>query len=363
MRLAIISLGGTSSELIAKEAKDFFEKVDLLDIRKIEIHAHLKKLEVIYEKKPIQEYDCIYIRGSFNYSLLQRSLAYILKNENTYIPFQPDTFTVAHDKFLTILSLQKNGVKVPTTYLAATMKAAKKLLEDIHFPIIMKVPSGTQGKGVMSADSLASARSMLDTLESLKQPVILQEYIETGATDVRVIVAGKKVIACMKRKGRAGEIRSNIHQGGVGIPYELDYQGENDAIRAARAVGADICGVDMLESAKGNMIIEVNLSPGLKGIMNATKKNVAKLVAEFLYKQTAEFKKGEKEKGVEEIMKIIKTKNEKENEKAVLTNLDIKAGKIRLPELMTKISGFREGEEVVLVAENGKVEVRRHDVK
>ena len=359
MKLAIVSLGGTSSELIAKEAKEYFEDVDLVDLRRIEIHAESKELKVLYQKKPFGKYDCVYIRGSFNYALVQRSLTQALSGKDTYLPIQEDAFTVAHDKFLTTLALQKKGVKVPTTYLAATMKAAKKLLEDVNYPIIMKVLSGTQGKGVMSADSLSSAKSMLDTLESLKQPIILQEYIETEATDIRAIVAGKKVIGCMKRKGRGGDIRANIHQGGMGINYELDYAAENASIKAAKAVNADICAVDLLEGVKGAMVLEVNLSPGLKGIMQATKKNLPKKVAEVLYKNTMEFKNIEKDKDVGELIKGIKTKNEKE----VLTNLDIKAGKIRLPQLMTKISGFEEGEEVVLVAEEGKVEVKKHDVK
>jgi len=359
MRLAIISLGGTSSELIAKEAKEFFEAVDLLDIRKIEIHTSSKDIEVLYERKAMKEYDCVYIRGSFNYALLQRSISYALSSKNVYTPIQPDGFTIAHDKFLTMLSLQRAGVKIPTTYLAATMKAAKKLLEKVHYPLIMKVPSGTQGKGVMSADSLASARSMLDTLETLKQPVILQEYIETEATDIRAIVTGKIVAACMKRKGRGGDIRANIHQGGIGIPYEMDHKTENTAIKAAKAVGADIAGVDLLESARGNLVLEVNLSPGLQGIMNATKKNVPKLVAEFLHKRTLEFKNQGKEKHYGEMIKEINNKNEKQ----VLSNIEIKAGKIRLPELMTKISGFEEDEEIILVAENGKIEVKRVDIK
>ncbi len=359
MKLAIISLGGTSSELIAKEAKDLFKEVDLVDIRKVEIHAESKELKVLYEKKPLPTYDCIYVRGSFNYALLQRSLTFALSNKDTYLPLQTECFTVAHDKFLTTLALQQKGIKVPTTYLAATTKAAKKLLEDVHYPIIMKVLSGTQGKGVMSADSLSSAKSMLDTLESLKQPVILQEYIETEATDIRAIVAGNRVIACMKRKGRGGDIRANIHQGGMGIKYELDYNAENAAIKAAKAVGADVCAVDLLEGVKGALVLEVNLSPGLKGIMEATKQNVPKKIAEFLYRNTEKFKKVEKDKGVSDLINGIKTKGEKQ----VLTNVDIKAGKIRLPELMTKISGFNEGEEVVLVAEDGKVEVKRPDIK
>ena len=359
MRLAIISLGGTSSELIAKEAKEHFETVDLLDIRKIEVHTTAKDIEILYERKPINEYDCVYIRGSFNYVLLQRSISYALGNKNIYTPIRPDGFTISHDKFLTILSLQRAGIKVPTTYLAATMKAAKKLLEEVHYPIIIKVPSGTQGKGVMTAESLSSARSMLDTLETLKQPVILQEYIETDSTDIRAIVTGKRVAACMKRKGRGGDIRANIHQGGIGIPYELDPATENIAIRAAKAVGADIAGVDLLESVKGNLVLEVNLSPGLQGIMNATKKNVPKFVAEFLYKRTLEFKNQGKEKDYGKMIKDINGKNEKQ----VLNNLEIKAGKIRLPELMTKMSGFEDGEEVVLVAENGKIEIRKIDIK
>lgn len=359
MKLAIISLGGTSSELIAKEAKNYFEEVDLINIRKVEIHAESKELKILYEKKPLKEYECVYIRGSFNYALLQRGLSSVLANKKSYLPLSPESFTVAHDKFLTILALQKAGVKVPTTYLAATMKAAKKLLEEVQYPIIIKVPSGTQGRGVMSADSLASAKSMLDTLERLRQPIILQEYIETEATDIRAIVMGKRVVASMKRKGRGGDIRANIHQGGIGVAYELDYNAENAAIKAAKAVGADICAVDLLEGVKGAMVLEVNLSPGLKGIMEATKKNVPKAVAEFLYKKSEEFKKSEKEKGASELIKEIKGKGEKE----VLSNVDIKAGKIRLPELMTKISGFAEGEEVVLVAEDGRIEVRRPDVK
>ena len=325
MKLALICLGGASSKLILKEAESYFKKADYLDIKKIEVRADSKQVEVLYNGKPVDDYDCVYIRGSFKYVLLQRALTYAFRD--SYIPMEAETFNVGHDKFLTLMELQKAGVGIPKTYLAGTTELAKKILEDVHYPIIMKIPTGTQGKGVMTADSLASAKSMLDTLEVFKQPYIIQEFIETDATDVRAIVVGDKVIASMKRKAKSGELRANIHQGGTGIPYELSFEAEKTAIKSAKAVKADICGVDILESFKGNLVIEVNLSPGLKGIMNATKKNVAKSFAKFLYEKTLEFKQGEKKKDYKDMVKELKG-----NGKEVLTNLDIKGGRIRLPD-------------------------------
>jgi ribosomal protein S6--L-glutamate ligase len=275
--------------------------------------------------------------------------------ENVYVPLKPKSFTIGHDKFLTLLELQKNKVPIPTTYLALTVESAKKVLPKIKFPVIMKIPAGTQGKGVMFADSIESANTILDTLEIFKQPFIIQEYIETGATDIRAIVANNKVIAAMKRKATKEELRANIHMGATGEPYIPSYDTEQIIIKAAKALNTEICAVDLLEDLTPK-VIEVNTSPGLVGISKATKKNIFRLVAEALYEGTKTFKEYKKSKDYNQVIKEIS------NRKDIITNLEIKAGKIRLPGVLTKITGFNDEEEVILKVEKNKVTIEKHDM-
>ena len=361
MKLGIISLGGDSSYMILKEAKKYFKSTTHLDIRKTEVHVGSKGDGVLYEGKPIDKYDAIYVRGSYKYEILQRSLTTALFNE-AYMPIQQGAFTLAHNKFLTVLELQKNKIDIPTTYIAATTESAKKLLEKVNYPIIMKIPYGTHGKGVMFADSPSSAKSVLDTLEVFKQPYIMQEYVETGGTDIRAIVVGDKVVATMKRKAVADELRANIHMGGKGIGCELDYDTEKLAIKSAKAIGADICAVDILEGAKP-VVIEINLSPGLKGITEATKKNVAGEIAEYLAEKAEEFAESKKSGSYGEIIKDLEIESKNGKTKEIITNLNIKAGIIKLPKLITDITMFDADDEVVLTVKKGKLEIKRHTIE
>ncbi len=360
MRLAIISLNGPSSKRILEEAKQFFDTADHIDIRKTEVMAS-ESLKVIHEGKELNEYDCIYVRGSFRYAPLQRSITRALHAE-VYMPLQPETFTIGHDKFLTLLELRKNRVPFPKTYFTATTESAKKLLDQIHYPVIMKIPSGTQGKGVMFADSVSSARSILDTLEVFNQPYIIQEYIETDATDIRAIVAGNKVIGAMKRKAERSELRANIHAGATGQPYELNADMEQIAVKAAKAVGAEICAIDILESGGKLNVIEVNLSPGLEGITKYTKKNIAREIAEYLAKRTKEVQAAKKENTVGDIFKEIERESKHTKKKELIIPLDIKSGIIRLPKLITDISEFGVDDEVLIEAEKDKIIIKKHKI-
>ena len=360
MKLAIISLGGKSSLSILKESKKYFKTADHINIKDIDVQGTSEDLIVNCKNKPLDDYDCVLIRGSFRYALLQRAIAMALQDK-TYLPLKPTSFTLGHDKLLTLLALQKNKVPIPTTFFTATTEKAKMILEKINYPIILKIPSGTQGKGVMFADSLESAKTVLDTLEVFDQPYIIQEYIETDATDVRAIVAGQKVIATMRRKATAREMRANIHMGGVGEPYELDYDLEQMAIQSAKAVKADICAVDILESKGKSVVIEVNLSPGLEGIQEATKKNVSAKIAKFLAKKTEESKEGKTSTGYEQLMKdldISKVENQE-----IITNLNIKAGIIKLPDIVTKITKFTPDDEVTIVLNQGRLEIKKHEIE
>src|SRR3989344_4173664 len=353
MKIGIISLYSDSSKMIGDECRDYFDKIEMINIKDVSVESSTKNLETLYNGKKLESFDCLYCRGSYKNALLLRAISESYY-DTSYTPIKPGAFIIGHDKFLTILELQKHGIDIPKTYVASTISSAKKILETVNYPVMVKIPSGTHGKGVMVADSYAAASSVLDTLEVFKQPYIIQDYVETNATDVRAIVLGDKVVAAMRRKASNGELRANIHMGGKGTPIELDYNTERIAVKAARAVGAEICAIDILESRKPK-VIEVNLSPGLRGITSVTKKNVAGKIGKFLYDRTQQFIESKKKQDFKDIIGVIN-----KDEREIVTNLDIKLGKIRLPDIVSKLSEIKDEEEVVIKVNKGKIEIEKH---
>ncbi|MFH1641404.1 MAG: RimK family alpha-L-glutamate ligase [Nanoarchaeota archaeon] len=346
--------------MVAKAMQKYFKEYDHLDIRKVEVNLSGKDLEILYEGEPFGKYDCIYSRGSFRYAPMLRCLTKATWQES-YMPIRAETFSIGHDKILTHLVLQQFKIPMPKTYLTSSAAAAKKILEKISYPIIMKFPSGTGGKGVMFAESFAAASSMMDALETLRQPFLLQEYIETGSIDIRAIVIGGKVAASMKRIAVKGEKRSNIHAGGLGEAVQLDSYSKKIAIDVAAAIGADICAVDMLESPKGPLVIEVNLSPGLQGITKATKLDVADKMAKHLYTRTKMFVESGKKQSTEQIINELNIEKHGPTQN-ILTNLDFRANRILLPKIVTDITGFNEKEELLIKAKKGKVEIGKYKI-
>tara|TARA_Y100000310_G_scaffold270936_1_gene285026 strand:- start:5655 stop:6704 length:1050 start_codon:yes stop_codon:yes gene_type:complete len=309
MKIGIISLGGKSSLELAKACKKYFGSVGILNLKDFKVKLTEGKINVHYEGGDLEEYDCLYVRGSFKYGLLQRAITRAL-NKNIYMPIKPQAFTIGHDKFLTLLELQKNKLSVPKTYYAGTTKTAKEILKEVNYPIIMKLQEGTHGKGVMIAETLKSAKTVLDLLEGFKKPYIIQEFVPTeGTSDIRAIVCGNKVLASYKRVAAEDEIRTNIHSGGKREKHELSKEEEKLAIASAKIVGCEICGVDIL-NAKEPSVIEINLSPSLYSVEEISGVNVMKKIAQCLYNQTIKFK----EKKEKKMMEKIEKKNEK-NEK------------------------------------------------
>ncbi|MBI4139816.1 RimK family alpha-L-glutamate ligase [Candidatus Woesearchaeota archaeon] len=357
MKAAIISLGSTSSQWIAEALKRCFDEVENLSLKDIEIEIGAQTGKgVLYKGKPLKQYDCVYAKGSFRYSTLLRAITTQLK-KTTYMPTEEQAFTRAHDKLLTHLKLQEHGVPMPKTYIVPSAESAKKLLKKVTYPIIIKMPSGTHGKGVMFADSSESAITMIDTLALLKQPFLIQEYVETEGKDIRAFVVGEKVVAAMQRSAGKGDKRANLHSGGEGTPIFLEDPERKIAIQAAQAMQAEICGVDMLKGPKGPLVIEINISPGLQGITKATKINIAEKIASYLYKKTREFK-GIKTKTVtEELKELIPEENQPEKE--LITTIDFRGERILLPKLATTLSKIKEGEEIIINAKKGKIEVKK----
>lgn len=348
MRAAVISLGSVSSKWIVDELKKYFKEVDDLSLEDIEVPLGSGKTEVLYKGKPIEKYDCIYARGSYKYAILLRAITTILQKES-YMPLRAASYTLGHDKVLTHLKFQEFGVPQPRTYLAATADAGKKIVKKMSYPIVMKLPSGTHGKGVMFADSTESAKSMIDTLSLLKQPILLQEFIDTDGVDYRAIVVGDEVVAAMKRIAGKDDKRSNIHAGGKGVKTSLDEKTKKVAIAAARATGCDICAVDILPSHKGPLVMEINLSPGLQGITGATKINVAAKMAEFLFKKAKEMK----EKGKSAVVSEVGQEHE------IHGPVDFRGNRILLPEVVTMASKIKETDNVVITAKKGKIEIKK----
>lgn len=301
LKIAIISLNGTSSKMIGKACEKYFSKVDLLNLKGFEVQVN-GRVKVSYCQKDLENYDCIYVRGSYRYALLQRSITRAL-NRDAYFPIKQSAFTLGHDKFLTLLELQKNNISIPRTHFAATTKIAKQILEEVDFPVIMKVSEGTHGRGVMIAESKKSAHTILDLLEDFNKPYLIQEFVKTKDTsDIRVIVFKEKVLAAYKRVACEGEVRANIHSGGRREPHELTEEEKNLAIESAKAIGADLCGVDILNAEKPS-VIEVNLSPGVSQLSEVCKLDVPDLIAKELYEQTKKFIRRRKEKDKKKLKK------------------------------------------------------------
>ena len=357
MRAALISLGSESSKWTIEAMGKYFDKVDDINLRNIEVNLSSGKSDVLYNGKPLGKYDCIYAKGSFRYAQTLRAVTGALY-PTTYMPIKAGTFTIGHDKLLTHLFLQQYKIPMPTTYLSSSPTAAKKILEKVNYPIIFKFPSGTGGKGVMYAESFAAASSLMDALETLRQPFLIQEYIETEGEDIRTIVVGDKVVAAMKRKAIMREKRANIHAGGEGETFLPDSHMKRIAVEAAKSIGAEICAVDILEAVKGPVVVEVNLSPGLQEITKTTGINVADKIAKYLYQKTKEFTEKGVKKGAGEIMKEIGVeKGAKEQQ--IVTNLDFRGERILLPKIITAMGEFNDKDEFVVKVKKGKIEIEK----
>ncbi len=183
----------------------------------------------------------------------------------------------SRDKVRCLQLLAAGKVDVPRTVMAHDVRTIKRLVDEVGgLPCIIKLLRGTQGVGVMIANTLAEAKTITETFTELGQDVCLQEFIaESKGRDVRALVVGDQVVGAMRRTAKQGEFRSNIHRGGEGQAVELDEQYAKTAVLAAKLIGLEICGVDMLEGRNGPRVMELNSSPGFEGLEKATKKDIA----------------------------------------------------------------------------------------
>ena len=232
---------------------------------------------VLYNgQRIVQPMDCLIPR--IGASITQHGLRVLRQFEAEGVLLLNSTQGIAgsRDKLRAMQAFDAAGLDIPKTAYARGAEDLRRALGDVGGPpVILKLLEGTQGIGVMRCDTLASAESVVDVLSRLQQPIIVQEYVrEARGQDLRIIVVGDRAVAAMRRKS-GGDFRSNIHRGGTGTAVTLDAETERIAIEATRCLGLRVAGVDLLESDRGPLLLEVNSSPGLEGIEGATNIDVA----------------------------------------------------------------------------------------
>lgn len=190
----------------------------------------------------------------------------------------------SRDKLRSLQILARSGVGMPKTVFTNDSTEVRKIIELVGGPpLIVKLLEGTQGVGVILAPTFQAAESIIQAFHSMETRVIVQEYIEEAkGEDIRAFVVDGKVVGAMKRKGKEGEFRSNLHRGGSGTLIKLSSKERQTALIAAQAMGVSVAGVDLLQSKRGPLALEVNSSPGLQGIEAATGKNIAGKIVEFI---------------------------------------------------------------------------------
>lgn len=205
----------------------------------------------------------------------------------------------SRDKLRTLQMLARDGIGLPVTGFAHSPDDTADLIKLVNgAPLIVKLLEGTQGIGVVLAETRRAAESVSEAFRGLKAHFLLQEFIkEAGGSDIRAFVIGNKVVAAMRRTGKDGEFRSNLHRGGSATTIKLTPEERSTAVRAVKTMGLNVAGVDMLRSNHGAVVMEVNSSPGLEGIEAATNKDVASLIFEFIEKRVAAGKTKTKTRG------------------------------------------------------------------
>ena len=190
----------------------------------------------------------------------------------------------SRDKLRALQLLARHGIGLPVTAFAHGPKTAASVVKEVGgAPVVIKLLEGTQGMGVILAETTASAISIIEAFSAANVAIMVQEFIaEAGGSDIRALVVGGQVVAAMKRTGRKGDFRSNLHRGGKAEAVEITPAERQAAVRSAEALGLNVCGVDMLRAQRGPVVMEVNSSPGLEGIETATGVDIAGAIVAFL---------------------------------------------------------------------------------
>ncbi len=285
MKIAVLSRGkdNYSTRRLVEEITGHGHKAQVVDHAKCYVDIEQDSPEVRYRGEDISGIDAVIPRVAANISRYGTAIVRQFEMMGVYTLNKSVAIRRTHDKLRSLQILSKAGVGIPKTIFSRETDAVDDLIEQIGVPMIIKVARGTHGRGVVLAETKKAARATIQAFYVENVSILLQEYIEESAgSDVRAFVIGGRVVASMKRQSLTDDFRSNIHQGGAGRKIKLTDEERRTAIKAAKAMGLSVAGVDMVRSKRGPLVLEVNSSPGLEGIETVTGKNIAAKIVEYV---------------------------------------------------------------------------------
>ncbi|MBA2279444.1 RimK family alpha-L-glutamate ligase [Candidatus Saccharibacteria bacterium] len=288
MKIAILSNGNAnySTKRLKEEAVGRGHEVDVIKYKYCHATIEQSNPVVRYKGDKLSGYDAIIPRIATNMTRYGSAIVRQFEMQGVFTTASSIAITRSRDKLRSIQLLARAGVGIPKTVFTRSLNDIEDLIDDMGgFPVIIKLARGTHGNGVVLAETKKAAKSVMQAFYLMDDDgtnILLQEFVkESAGEDIRAFVVGGKVIASMKRRSLDDDFRSNLHQGGEGIPIKLDEEEKKTVQKAAKAMGLSICGVDIMRSDRGPLVLEVNSSPGF-GIEKVTGHNVAAQIIDYV---------------------------------------------------------------------------------
>lgn len=288
MKIAILSTEPNlySTRKLVEAGVERGHEVQVIDYLRCYMNITSMKPQVIYMGEPLEGFDAIIPRIGASKTFYGTAVVRQFEMMGVFTANPSQAISRSRDKLRCLQLLAREGIGLPVTGFAHSTKDIDGLINTVGgAPLVIKLLEGTQGIGVVLAETYQAAKSVIEAFRGLNANILVQEFIkEAGGADLRCFVVGDRVIASMKRQGAEGEFRSNLHRGGKAEKIKLSPEERSTATRSAKAMGLRVAGVDLLRSNHGPVVMEVNSSPGLEGIETATGVDVSGKIIEFLEK-------------------------------------------------------------------------------
>lgn len=301
MKIAILSRNQRlySTKRLLQAATQRGHHIDIIDTLHCYMDITRSKPTVRYHGEELPRYDAIIPRIGASITFYGTAVVRQFEMMGTFSVNESQAISRSRDKLRSLQILSRDGVGLPRTGYARKSDNIKDLIKNVGgAPVVIKLLEGTQGIGVVLGETAKAAESIIEAFMGLDANILVQEFIkEAGGADVRCFVVGDQVVAAMKRQGAEGEFRSNLHRGGSASLIELTDEEQETALAAAECMGLGVCGVDILQSANGPVVMEVNSSPGLEGIEKASGVDVADLIIQYIEENAAPNKTATRGKG------------------------------------------------------------------
>jgi ribosomal protein S6--L-glutamate ligase len=278
-----------STSRLVEAGKERGCDVSVIDYLRCYMNITSHRPQVIYQGKTLTGADAVIPRIGASHTFYGAAVVRQFEMQGVFTVNESQGITRSRDKLRSLQLLARAGIGLPVTGFAHSTKDVEGLIQIAGgTPLVIKLLEGTQGIGVVLAETRKAAESVIEAFRGLDANILVQEYIkEAGGSDIRAIVVGGRVVAAMRRTAKDGEFRSNLHRGGTAEKIKLTPEERSTAVRSAKAMGLNVAGVDMLRSNHGPVVMEVNSSPGLEGIEKATGVDVAGKIIDFIEKSAA----------------------------------------------------------------------------